>query len=108
MALTLVEAAKQEENVFARGVIATFIDNMRITQLIPFRGITDRDDRELMDWLKDNWLPEYGARPFNICGLHIDYNLTVITRGANRAKNQNASMDRATVADDVAYLDSDY
>ena len=40
MALTLVEAAKGEENVFTRGVIETFIENQRLTQVIPYRDIS--------------------------------------------------------------------
>jgi len=39
MALTLVEAAKGESNVFTRGVIETFIEDQRLTQVIPFRNI---------------------------------------------------------------------
>lgn len=39
MALTLVEAAKAEGNIFTRGVIETFIENQRLTQVIPYRGI---------------------------------------------------------------------
>ena len=61
MALTLVEAAKQEENVFKRGVIATFIDNMRITQLIPFRGITN----DLDGILQEEVLPNAATRGVN-------------------------------------------
>lgn len=40
MALTLPEAAKGEKNVFTRGVIETFTENQRITQVIPFRDIS--------------------------------------------------------------------
>lgn len=39
MALTLVEAAKGEQNVFVRGVIETFIENQRLAQVIPYRDI---------------------------------------------------------------------
>jgi len=39
MALTLVEAAKGEENVFTRGVIETFMENQRLTELVPYREI---------------------------------------------------------------------
>lgn len=39
MALTLVEAAKGESNVFTRGVIETFIEDQRLTQIIPYRDI---------------------------------------------------------------------
>lgn len=61
MALTLVEAAKQEENVFRRGVIATFIDNMRITQIIPFRNI----DNDLDGILQESVLPNAATRGVN-------------------------------------------
>lgn len=44
MALTLVEAAKGEGDLFTRGVIETFIENMRITQVIPFRDIEGSAD----------------------------------------------------------------
>ncbi len=40
MALTLVEAAKGERNIFTRGVIETFIENVRLSQVIPYRPIT--------------------------------------------------------------------
>ena len=40
MALTLVEAAKGEQNVFVRGVIETFIENQRLAQVVPFRDIS--------------------------------------------------------------------
>jgi len=40
MSLTLVEAAKGESNVFVRGVIETFVENQRLTQVIPYRDIT--------------------------------------------------------------------
>lgn len=39
MALTLVEAAKAQENLFTRGVIETFVENNRLSQLVPFRDI---------------------------------------------------------------------
>ena len=44
MALTLLEAAKGESNVFTRGVVETFTENQRITQVIPFRQIDGRLD----------------------------------------------------------------
>lgn len=40
MALTLVEAAKGEQNIFVRGVIETFIENQRLTQIVPYRDIS--------------------------------------------------------------------
>ncbi len=61
MALTLVEAAKQEEDVFKRGVIATFIDNMRITQIVPFRGISG----DLDGILQEEVLPNAATRGVN-------------------------------------------
>lgn len=44
MALTLVEAAKGESNVFIRGVIETFIETQRILQILPYRGIPGSAD----------------------------------------------------------------
>lgn len=44
MALTLVEAAKGEGNIFRRGVIETFTDNQRIMQVVPFRDIPGSAD----------------------------------------------------------------
>ncbi len=44
MALTLVEAAKGESNLFQRGVIETFIEDQRLLQIIPFREISGSAD----------------------------------------------------------------
>jgi len=44
MALTLVEAAKGESNLFMRGVIETFIEDQRLMQIVPFRGIQGSAD----------------------------------------------------------------
>jgi len=44
MALTLIEAAKGESNLVVRGVIETFMENQRLTQIIPFREITGSTD----------------------------------------------------------------
>ena len=44
MALTLVEAAKGESNLFLRGVIETFIEDQRLLQIIPFRNIQGSAD----------------------------------------------------------------
>ncbi len=39
MALTLVEAAKGEGNLFTRGVIETFMEGNRLSQIVPYRDI---------------------------------------------------------------------
>jgi hypothetical protein len=44
MALTLLEAAKGEGDLFTRGVIETFTENQRFTQLIPYRDILGSAD----------------------------------------------------------------
>lgn len=44
MALTLVEAAKGERDPFVRGVIMTFIENQRLTQIVPYRDIQGSSD----------------------------------------------------------------
>ncbi len=44
MSLTLVEAAKGESNLFTRGVIETFVENQRLTQIIPFANIAGSAD----------------------------------------------------------------
>jgi len=44
MAHTLVEAAKGESNLFARGVIETFIEDQRLLQILPFRTIAGSVD----------------------------------------------------------------
>lgn len=44
MALTLIEAAKGEGNLFTRGVIETFMENQRLAQIIPYREILGSAD----------------------------------------------------------------
>lgn len=44
MAYTFVEAAKGQTNIFARGVIETFIEDQRLLQILPFRGIPGSAD----------------------------------------------------------------
>ena len=44
MALTLVEAAKGEGNLFTQGVIETFMENQRFTQIVPYRDILGSAD----------------------------------------------------------------
>jgi hypothetical protein len=44
MPLTLVEAAKGESNLFTRGVIETFTENQRLTQIIPYGNIAGSAD----------------------------------------------------------------
>lgn len=44
MALTLLEAAKGEANVFRRGVIETFVEGSRLMEILPFRGIDGGTD----------------------------------------------------------------
>ena len=61
MALTLVEAAKGESNVFTRGVIETFIDGVRLAQVVPYRpigGALDGIERESV-------LPDVANRAVN-------------------------------------------
>ena len=61
MALTLVEAAKGESNVFRRGVIETFIESSRLMQIIPFRGIEGSADGIQQEAV----LPDAGVRGVN-------------------------------------------
>jgi len=44
MAYTLIEAAKGQDNLFTRGVIETFIEDQRLLQVLPFRGILGSAD----------------------------------------------------------------
>jgi len=44
MAYTLIEAAKGENDPFTRGVIETFIEDQRLLQILPFRGILGSAD----------------------------------------------------------------
>ncbi len=61
MALTLVEAAKGESDVFKRGVIETFTEGNRLSQVLPIRGISGRlDGVEL-----ESVLPEAETRGVN-------------------------------------------
>ena len=61
MALTLVEAAKGEENIFTRGVIETFIENQRLAQVIPYREIPGSADGIVQEAV----LPDADSRAVN-------------------------------------------
>jgi hypothetical protein len=61
MALTLIEAAKREENIFTRGVVETFTANQRLAQIIPYREITGSLDGVSMESV----LPSAGTRSVN-------------------------------------------
>ena len=61
MALTLVEAAKGESNVFTRGVIETFLENQRLAQVIPYRNIGGSLDGVV----QESVLPDAATRGVN-------------------------------------------
>ena len=61
MALTLVEASKGESNVFMRGVIETFTENQRLTQIIPYRNIGGSLD----GIVQESVLPDAATRGVN-------------------------------------------
>jgi len=61
MALTLLEAAKQEDNIFRRGVIETFIGNQRLLEVLPFRPILGSADGITLESV----LPAAGTRGVN-------------------------------------------
>ena len=61
MALTLVEAAKGEGNLFTRSVIETFMENMRLTQIVPYRDIAGSAD----GIVQEAQLPDADSRAVN-------------------------------------------
>lgn len=105
MALTLVEAAKAEGNVFTRGVIETFMENQRLTELVPFRNIRgsadgieqeavlpDADNRAVNEaFLQSEGRTEEITQSLKITGGDIGVDPFILeTKGADQAARQVA------------------
>lgn len=105
MALTLVEAAKGEGNLFRRGVIETFIEDHRILQVIPFReiaGSADGIEQEAVlpdaatravnePWVESTGRTEEIIQSLKIYGGDISIDPFILrTKGRDKAASQTA------------------